>query len=88
MTESILLSQLPIGSHMTVLSVGGAESMRRRLEDLGVVEGTDITCLMTSPLGDPRGYQIRGAVIALRREDAAAVVGRLSTNAFRVGREP
>lgn len=88
MTESIVLSQLPIGEHMTVLRVGGAESMRRRLEDLGVVEGTDITCLMASPLGDPRAYQIRGAVIALRREDAAAVVGRLSANAGSEGREP
>lgn len=77
MCEKISLNRLPIGSRMLVYSIGGAEAMRRRLEDLGLVEGTEITCLMASPLGDPRAYQIRGAVIALRREDAARVEGRV-----------
>ena len=47
--------------------------MRRRLQDIGMVDGTTVECVQRSPLGDPSAYWIRGAVIALRREDASAV---------------
>ncbi len=43
---------------------------RRRLMDLGIVPGTVIESALESPGGDPVGYRIRGAVIALRREQA------------------
>ena len=77
MTEAFTLNQLKVGESMTVISVGGAEAMKCRLEDLGLVEGTRITCLMTNPMGDPKAYLIRGAVIALRGEDAVTVSGKL-----------
>ena len=63
-----------------VENVGGESCMKRRLEDLGVVSGTRIVCLMRSPLGDPCAYLIRGAVIALRKKDAQNVVGTLCTD--------
>lgn len=44
---------------------------RRRLLDLGVVPGTEITYEMRSASGDPVAYRIRGAMIALRRQQAA-----------------
>ena len=43
---------------------------RFRLLDLGVVPGTDIRLALDNPLNDPIGYWIRGAVIALRREQS------------------
>jgi len=45
-------------------------SQRRRLLDLGVVKGTQITAELVSATGDPVAYRIRGALIALRREQA------------------
>ncbi|MEQ1856343.1 MAG: iron dependent repressor, metal binding and dimerization domain protein [Longimicrobiales bacterium] len=45
-------------------------SQRRRLLDLGVVKGTEIVPELVSAGGDPVAYQIRGALIALRREQA------------------
>ena len=44
---------------------------RRRLLDLGVVRGTSITPELASAAGDPVAYRIRGALIALRRTQAA-----------------
>ena len=44
---------------------------RRRLLDLGVVRGTPITPELASAAGDPIAYRIRGALIALRRTQAA-----------------
>ena len=70
------LDQLMVGEGLTVCGVGGEDAMKRRLEDLGVVEGTRVVCVMRSPLGDPRAYWIRGAVIALRAKDARTVTGQ------------
>ena len=44
-----------------------------RLMDLGLTRGARVRCLFAAPSGEPRAYLIRGAVIALRREDAALV---------------
>lgn len=41
---------------------------RRRLLDLGVVPGTRITAELAAAAGDPTAYRIRGALVALRRE--------------------
>ena len=49
-------------------------SMRRRLQDLGLIEGTRVECLQRSPSGDPTAYLIRGAVIALREEDSSKII--------------
>ena len=35
--------------------------------------GTEVRCLHKSPAGSPAAYEIRGAVIALRRTDAAQI---------------
>ena len=75
MTDVISLDSIDIGKALKVFSVGSEFQMVQRLKDIGVVENTVITCLMSSPLGDPRAYGIRGAVIALRREDARQILG-------------
>lgn len=46
---------------------------RRRLLDLGVVPGTEIEPELVSASGDPVAYRIRGALIALRAEQASWV---------------
>jgi len=43
---------------------------RRRLLDFGVVPGTIVKVLLRSLSGDPTGYEIRGATIALRKKQA------------------
>ncbi len=54
-----------------LLSTG---SMRRRLLDIGLIEGTPVKCLQSSPAGDPVAYLIRGSVIALRSEDSSQII--------------
>jgi DtxR family Mn-dependent transcriptional regulator len=46
---------------------------RRRLLDLGIVPGTVVRAEMISPSGDPIAYRVRGALIALRREQSELV---------------
>ncbi|MDA0329672.1 MAG: metal-dependent transcriptional regulator [Gemmatimonadetes bacterium] len=60
------------GSEARVVGISPAcqGSQRRRLLDLGVVRGTVIGAAFGSAAGDPVAYRIRGALIALRREQA------------------
>ncbi len=48
----------------------GEETIKRRLLDLGLIEGTNIKPVLISPLGNPRAYEFRGSLIAIRKEDA------------------
>jgi DtxR family Mn-dependent transcriptional regulator len=57
-------------ARVTSISPACQGSQRRRLLDLGVVRGTEIEAAFSSATGDPVAYVIRGALIALRREQA------------------
>ena len=48
-------------------------TLGRRLEDMGLTAERWVTCVGRSPGGDPAAYEICGAVIAIRRADAACV---------------
>ena len=79
LVEDEFLSGLRPGGRARVLGLSpacrGAE--RRRLLDLGFVPGTVVEVDMVSPAGDPTAYQVRGSVVALRREQANLI--RIST---------
>ena len=67
------LEKLRPGERGTVLALHLHGALRRRLEDLGLGEGTEIRCLGRSPLGDPSAYLICGSAVALRRRDAGRI---------------
>jgi len=73
MQEIRKLSELEQGKRAMVLNIDSEDNMRRRLQDLGLIKGTEVTCIQKSPLGDPIAFLIRGAVIALRCEDSSCV---------------
>ena len=74
--DTVALSSISVGEELIITSVEGKGEMRQRLRDLGFVKDTRIRCIMKSPLGDPTAYYARGAVIALRHEDAIGIIGR------------
>lgn len=68
------LDRLPIGETGRILEVGGTESEARRLQELGFAPGGKVEAVFESPWGDPVAYYVRGAVVALRRRDAGAIL--------------
>lgn len=70
MTEKICLSDIKPGEGARVIKLETEGGMRRRLLDIGLIENTQVSCIGKSPGGDPSAYLIRGAVIAIRKEDA------------------
>lgn len=69
-TKEMALSQVRQGMTATVHRLLSNGSIRRRLLDMGLIEGTEIRCLYSSPSGDPTAFLVRGTVVALRRRDA------------------
>lgn len=59
-------------ARVTALNMSGA--VRRRLQDIGLIAGTQVRLVQKSPSGNPAAYRIRGAVIALRCEDAGKII--------------
>lgn len=70
----VSLCTLPLGSCGIVRELISNGDERRRMLDLGLVGNTMIKSLQKSPSGDPTAYEIRGAVIALRSEEASKVL--------------
>ncbi|MGI6435813.1 MAG: FeoA family protein [Syntrophomonadaceae bacterium] len=70
----ILLNQLALGSFGIVRQLTAQGNTRRRLLDLGLINDTKVEALIKSPFGDPIAYEIRGAVIALRSEEASKIL--------------
>ncbi|HOM02927.1 MAG TPA: FeoA family protein [Acetivibrio sp.] len=72
--EQITLDSLPIGRKAKVKFLTSDGPIRRRMLDLGLVSDTVVEALQKSPSGDPTAYHIRGAVIALRSEEAKKIM--------------
>lgn len=78
MNENIIpLHLVPCRKSAIVKRLATTGSQRRRMLDLGLVNGTLVEALRKSPSGDPTAYGIRGAVIALRSEDASKIFVKL-----------
>lgn len=64
------LNQLPLNKSGKINKIECGEGIKRRLLDMGLVKGTEITPILISPSGDPRAFLVRGTIIAIREEDA------------------
>jgi ferrous iron transport protein A len=75
MKEKIIpLNYLPLGKKAIVKELISDGTIRRRMLDLGLITNTVVEALQRSPSGDPIAYDIRGAVIALRSEEASKIL--------------
>lgn len=73
MTTTATLDQLTPGQKARVKRVGGQGAVRRRLMDMGVVNGVEIELIKAAPMGDPLQYRLRGYYLSLRKTEAQAV---------------
>ena len=64
------LNDLKVNNIGIIEKIECDEEIKRRLLDLGLIKGTKIIPVLTSPSKDPRAFEIRGSLIAIRKEDA------------------
>ena len=73
MSEPTQLHLLLPGQKATITHIGGANALRRRFIEIGIVKGETILMERHAPLGDPMEYFIKGYHLALRKEEAANI---------------
>lgn len=67
------LCDMKVGQKARVLKVNAKELIKRRLLDIGLIENTNIECVLKSGFGKMYAYLIRGALIAVRSEDINSI---------------
>ena len=68
------LFNLKVGQKFLIDKVYENGNIKRRLLDIGLIENTTVECVGVSPLGDPKAFLIRDAVIALRKVDCSNIL--------------
>ena len=63
------LDQLCTGVWGCVTGIDTTAQLRQRLRDFGLVPGTRVRRRYASPAGDVIAIELRGSVIALRKQD-------------------
>ena len=66
------LDKLDINKKARVISINNS-SIKRRLLDIGLIEGSIITSYLKSPFNDPIAYKIKNAIIAIRKCDSKEI---------------
>jgi len=67
------VEQLSPGSSGIITEIQGETTIRRRLMEMGVLPGSQLTLVKWAPLGDPGECLIRGYKLSLRRAEAALI---------------
>ena len=67
------LDQLQPGQVGFVTRVTGSGPIKRRIVDMGIVSGTQISVLKYAPLGDPMEIKVKNFNLSLRKSEAALI---------------
>lgn len=71
--DNLTLAEIGVGQRARISGLCFEGACLRRLIDLGFFGGAEVQCVGQSPMGDPRAYEVRGAVVAIRGVDAARI---------------
>ena len=75
MSENLVpLHMIPCGRKAKVRKLVSTGNERRRMLDLGLITGTSVESLIFFFFKQKTAYEIRGAVIALRSEEASKIL--------------
>ncbi|MBQ9895006.1 MAG: ferrous iron transport protein A [Ruminococcus sp.] len=67
------LKEVKIGSTVKIKKILGEGALRRRIMDMGLTKGTEVTVRKVAPLGDPIEITVRGYELSMRKADAEMV---------------
>lgn len=72
------LADAKVGTTVTIEGISGDGSFRRRLFELGLLPGTDVTVIGIAPLRDPLELLARGGSLSIRRAEASRILVEVS----------
>lgn len=67
------LREMKVGETAAVVRLHGEGPVRRRIMDMGVTKGAEVTIRKVAPLGDPIEVTVRGYELSIRKGDAEMI---------------
>jgi ferrous iron transport protein A len=67
------LKNVKPGTTVTVAKLTGSGPVKRRIMEMGVTKGVELTVRKVAPLGDPIEVTVRGYELSLRKTDAELI---------------
>jgi ferrous iron transport protein A len=68
------LKQVKVGETVTTVKLTGEGAVKRRIMDMGITKGVEVTVKKVAPLGDPIEVNVRGYELSLRKADAEMIM--------------
>ena len=67
------LNELKVGETGKIVRLNGEGAVKRRMMDMGLTKGTEVTVRKVAPLGDPIELTVRGYELSIRKSEAATI---------------
>ena len=67
------LGDAKVGSTVVVTKIEGDSAYKRRIMDMGITKGSELSIRKVAPLGDPVEITVRGYELSVRKDDAQCV---------------
>ncbi|WP_165055437.1 MULTISPECIES: FeoA family protein [unclassified Adlercreutzia] len=68
------LRDVAVGDSAVVRRLTGEGAVKRRIMDMGITKGTEVSVRKVAPLGDPIEVTVRGFELSLRKDEAEKVL--------------
>ena len=69
----LTLKEIKVGKSARVTKLNGEGALKRRIMDMGITKGVEVTVRKVAPLGDPIELTVRGYELSIRKADAALI---------------
>lgn len=67
------LREVAIGGTCKVKKLHGEGAVKRRIMDMGITKGVEVSVRKVAPLGDPLEITVRGYELSIRKADAQMI---------------
>lgn len=67
------LREVKIGGTCKVKRIHGEGALKRRIMDMGITKGVELSIRKVAPLGDPVELTVRGYELSIRKADAEMI---------------
>ncbi len=71
------LREVPCGRKGKVSRLTGEGAVKRRIMDMGITKGVEVSVRKVAPLGDPVEITVRGYELSIRKADAEMILVEL-----------
>lgn len=67
------LKEVKVGDTVKIVKLHGEGAVKRRIMDMGITKGIELTIRKVAPLGDPIQVTVRGYELSIRKADAEMI---------------